>query len=714
MILQGEVKSISVMKPMGDKEKNEEGLLEYIEDIIGTNYLIEPIEESDARLDQLVEERQKQIFLVRAADSEKKALEGPKDEAELYLEQQKNVMTLQAQKWRFKLDVEKRKKEEMNKRVQEQKDEISKIKNDLKDKKKEQKEKTLQCEGKKDDLNSKNRDVQILTDEIKRCEDEDKQKEKQGKDIEKKIKNFDQDIKKEEAKVEAAKKLQKESTEDLQATQQSLSESQKELANLEEERNQISASIASKTAKFRQMLEDIARRKAFPERKERQLIRAGEDLDDQKEQLVRQKEKALKAADECSELEKNAEEQQKKKQSLEQEIAELQEKKKSLLEKEENQKKERDELYAKHQQILTEIRQSQMSLQMADQRLQLNRVSDAATTALMAEVRNGTIKGLYGRLESLGWISEEYEQALLSACGAYGGNNGRLRSFVVETAEAAEQCICVLKDRGLGIESFMILEKMRVQMEPYMKMADKEWEDILHVSGLEEKYNQSHFSSSSSSSSSSSEPPHDIESLPLSSFRQAPLLYKLIVPQRKEFLPAFFQVVRNTVVAGNLDDATTIAYGRGGTTQRRRVVTLDGDVVDASGTMSSGGLSRPRQGRGWQDQRRDGAGQSRPFQFGIGKKKSGEEVLNEEQIIKERQEAERQIKKLNQDLITVRSSLDAIKASQRQNQGLFGSPQRRNMMDRMEGAEETKDNNEELTLSDINLKLKKLMMDKDV
>ena len=46
LILQGEVEQISLMKPMGTKE-GEIGLLEYLEDIIGSNQYIEDIEKFD-------------------------------------------------------------------------------------------------------------------------------------------------------------------------------------------------------------------------------------------------------------------------------------------------------------------------------------------------------------------------------------------------------------------------------------------------------------------------------------------------------------------------------------------------------------------------------------------------------------------------------------------------------------------------------------------
>jgi structural maintenance of chromosome 4 len=44
-LLQGEVEQISLMKPKG-QNTNDEGFLEYLEDIIGSNQYVEQIEEA--------------------------------------------------------------------------------------------------------------------------------------------------------------------------------------------------------------------------------------------------------------------------------------------------------------------------------------------------------------------------------------------------------------------------------------------------------------------------------------------------------------------------------------------------------------------------------------------------------------------------------------------------------------------------------------------
>ena len=60
----------------------------------------------------------------------------------------------------------------------------------------------------------------------------------------------------------------------------------------------------------------------------------------------------------------------------------------------------------------------------------------------------------------------------------------------------------------------------------------------------------------------------------------------------KRFLPAFYLAVRDTLVAETLEQASRLAYG---TTKRFRVVTLEGQLIEASGTMSGGAHALPSQ-----------------------------------------------------------------------------------------------------------------------
>merc|ERR1712187_978816 len=63
-------------------------------------------------------------------------------------------------------------------------------------------------------------------------------------------------------------------------------------------------------------------------------------------------------------------------------------------------------------------------------------------------------------------------------------------------------------------------------------------------------------------------------------------LVDLITPAKADYKVAFFFALGNTLVAKDLDQATCIGLQ---SRTRWRVVTLDGKLVDPSGTMSGGG-----------------------------------------------------------------------------------------------------------------------------
>ncbi len=67
-------------------------------------------------------------------------------------------------------------------------------------------------------------------------------------------------------------------------------------------------------------------------------------------------------------------------------------------------------------------------------------------------------------------------------------------------------------------------------------------------------------------------------------------LYDLIQISDPKYRDAFYFALKDTLVSENLDIATKIAYGQ----ERHRVITIRGELIEKSGTMSGGG--KPRTG----------------------------------------------------------------------------------------------------------------------
>ncbi|SCZ99488.1 BZ3500_MvSof-1268-A1-R1_Chr3-1g06035 [Microbotryum saponariae] len=143
-----------------------------------------------------------------------------------------------------------------------------------------------------------------------------------------------------------------------------------------------------------------------------------------------------------------------------------------------------------------------------------------------------------GRLGNLGRIDDKFDVAVSTACGG-------LDNIITDTVVVAQQCIDVVRKNQLGRVNVMALEKIKArQMD---KIATPE---------------------------------------------NVPRLFDLITPKEAHFAPCFFQLLQNTLVANDLEQGKRIAYGK----QRWRVVTLDGQLFETTGTMSGGG-GRPARGK---------------------------------------------------------------------------------------------------------------------
>lgn len=133
---------------------------------------------------------------------------------------------------------------------------------------------------------------------------------------------------------------------------------------------------------------------------------------------------------------------------------------------------------------------------------------------------------------SLGTIPEKYDVAVSTACPS-------LNNLIVDNVDQGQSCIEYLRKQNLGRASFIVLEKLS------------------QTNGLEK----------------------------IATPENVPRLMDLIKPREPRFAPAFFKAVGNTLVANDLEQANRIAYGQ----RRWRVVTLTGQLIDTSGTMSGGG-----------------------------------------------------------------------------------------------------------------------------
>ncbi|KAI9446965.1 SMCs flexible hinge [Lactarius psammicola] len=173
------------------------------------------------------------------------------------------------------------------------------------------------------------------------------------------------------------------------------------------------------------------------------------------------------------------------------------------------------------------------------QRVEEAKASQAANTSQnkvldsLTHLRNsGRVSGFHGRLRSLGTIPDKYDVAITTACGS-------LNNMVVDTVQQGQACIEYLRKQNVGRANFLVLEK------------------VDETNGMR-----------------SMQTPENV-----------PRLFDLVKPKEPRFAHAFYKALRDTLVAQDLAQANRIAFG----TRRWRVVTLAGELIDSSGTMSGGG-----------------------------------------------------------------------------------------------------------------------------
>ncbi|PKK85686.1 MAG: chromosome segregation protein SMC [Thermoplasmata archaeon HGW-Thermoplasmata-1] len=166
----------------------------------------------------------------------------------------------------------------------------------------------------------------------------------------------------------------------------------------------------------------------------------------------------------------------------------------------------------------------------------IQRGYNQAVEGLLLARDQGKIRGIYGTIAELGKVEEKFSVAMEVAAG------GRMQSLVVEDDRVAAECINYLKDRNLGRATFLPLNKM-VQGRPRGKSLMVVEDDAslgfaVDIVGYDPKYEA-----------------------------------------------AFWYVYGDTIVLDTLTSARRLMGGV-------RMVTLGGELIEASGAMVGGSMKK--------------------------------------------------------------------------------------------------------------------------
>ncbi|HIH69301.1 chromosome segregation protein SMC [Methermicoccus shengliensis] len=201
-----------------------------------------------------------------------------------------------------------------------------------------------------------------------------------------------------------------------------------------------------------------------------------------------------------------------------------------------------DELEARRTRLQRELTRVERELreledQYARMEMRVRAAEDGAAYSKPVEMLlkardRGELQGIYGTIAQLGEVDQRYALALEIAAG------GRLQSIVVDSDADAAECIEYLKSKKLGRATFLPLNKM-------------ERARALRAEGKD-----------------------GIVDFAINLVRFEP-----------KFAPAFWYVFRDTLVVEDLDTARKLMGAH-------RMVTLDGELVEKSGAMTGGHITR--------------------------------------------------------------------------------------------------------------------------
>ncbi|XP_045540239.1 structural maintenance of chromosomes protein 4 [Papilio machaon] len=535
LILQGEVEQIAMMKPKGQSE-HESGMLEYLEDIIGTSRYKEPIEQLSVKVEEYSEMRKEKLNRVRLVEAEKLKLEQPMREAVEQMILTNTVhrtrnMLLQKYIHETNKIIESKKKDldELKENLAAIDGKLIQVQTLLKEKSDiyqtgMQKYNTMQ--SKKDELTEKlqsykKRTVSVQADLTQ---------------ANKKKKNLEQLLETERGKLIELELIPEKNRKEIEDCEGLLERHTENKRLADEELGQEMVGVREKTQEFQEIKDRLQAR----------LIDLKKIVDESTNNY-KLAESALKIY--LSTEEKENEKLQRMKDAYEKAVQGVQEKETSLndlatsVPDNERQlrdaKKKFEELKKEDTKLSQEARSLRAQLEESRQAMNANRSKGRVLDSLMSEKRSGRLPGIFGRLGDLGGIDVKYDIAISTCCGA-------LDNIVVDTVETAQSCVEFLRNNDVGRATFIALDKQRHLIQQYERR--------------------------------------------MTYPENAPRLFDLIQVRDERVLPAFYFALRDTLVANNLEQASRIAYGQ----VRYRVVTLKGDVIEIAGTMSGGGRSAMR------------------------------------------------------------------------------------------------------------------------
>lgn len=445
LILQGEVELISQMKAKGNE--GTEGLLEYIEDIVGTNRYIEEIKQLEEKMEENVNRVNEKQVCVKIVQKELLSLEPQVKEAERYLELEKTILYNKCFLAYIKIDEYKKKEKETIYGLEQQKN---------KNHKEELKKKMQQQEIFEKELEEIQRELGVNIEEGKNINKGQKIMEKKQFRCEEVLKaqknqKCEVSVKKKQKEVKEGLCREKEIKKELEILEEEIRKQQEDLKIETEQLSEIEKRFEGQTRTLKQKLESFRNQRVQKQNEAKQKNTQKQKLTEEVGLIEKLFVSTKTELESLTQKRRENNELVKKHHS---DIVLFNEKRKTL----EMQLEQKQEECVSLEKEVFFLRQKKTQVVSSLDEKETQRKTNSSIETLLnefkAEKRRGNFQGLYGRLGDLGHIDRKYDVAISTACS-------QLNSLVVDTTETGQACIEYLKRKKLGRATFIILNQLR-------------------------------------------------------------------------------------------------------------------------------------------------------------------------------------------------------------------------------------------------------------
>lgn len=528
LILQGEVEQIAMMKPkapIGDENKT--GLLEYLEEIIGTDQYVPDIERAEKELETVGDDIVAKKVRFEEAKKIIEQLEEPMKEAVAYIELEKESYDFKCLKYRLENFAKVNLSNKVLEDIQNQQNKLLELDELFEEKKRQNKSAIEEYERKEKEMHNIKKLHGKMGIEIKEIISEETK-------LFQEFKQNKASVKQSEEEKEKIIKTCNEINEDIESLEKKIPELEEKYSIAKEMRIDKEKEFQEQTINVNQITEPLQRQKNSIEQEIKPLNR----------ELVRSKTEKDSKTQEIELMTKDIQTTEQEKQKISAALKELNDEisqKNSELQEKKNSYQSKSTLITEKNKILLRIckeiddilkTRSQITQKIENYEKEERRVLESRdkTIQILKAKKDRELSGVCGRLGDLGQIPEKFDVAVSSAFGS-------LDNYVVETVSQANDLISFVRAKNLGKINISILEKLQVDPS---KMNNFQTPDS-----------------------------------------KALRLFDQIRFSEDRYRVAFYSVFGDTLFTDSMDDARRIAFGE----RRYKVVTRDGNIINPSGEM---------------------------------------------------------------------------------------------------------------------------------